>query len=116
MKMKKLIITTLSLIVLSACSDNSKKLVGSWLEVTPPGVSYEQGMAINEDGTASSIGMETLKYSDWKLDGKSFMISGKSIGNGMSFDFVDTMKIAKLSSDSLILKNKEYEVKYYRQK
>lgn len=114
--MKKTIIAALSIIVLSACTDTKKELVGSWLEVMPPDMNYVQGMTLNENGSASSIGMATLGYYDWKVDGKTFMISGQSIGNGQSINFVDTLEIAKISADSLILECEEYTIKYYKKK
>lgn len=69
----------LSLIALGACSDYKKEIVGSWIEVMPSDMNFIQGVTLKDDGTALSIGMETLKYSKWELDGKSLLLSGESI-------------------------------------
>ena len=50
-----------------ACTEiRQADLTGCWMEVLPPGTPYEQGMVLNDDGTAESVGMATLKYRSWR--------------------------------------------------
>lgn len=43
--------------------------------------------------------MATLLYDSWKLDSKSIILNGLSIGNGASGEFSDTLSIVKLTPD-----------------
>ena len=84
-------------------------------QIMPINKHIVQGINLNADGTASSIGMETLKYEQWKVDGKTITLKGKSIGNGQTIDFTDTLDIIEISPNSLKLgKFGQYRVDYYR--
>lgn len=99
-----------------ACNSNKEQFVGSWIEVMPMGVDFKQGVTLNEDGSASSINMSTMLYRSWKIDGDMLILNGKSIGNGVAFDFSDTLKIIRVTPDSLILNmHSGYQLKYVRQ-
>lgn len=60
--------------------------------------------------------MATLVYESWKQKGDQLILTGKSIGNGQTIEFTDTLEIIKLSADSLILDNGEIEFHYAKQK
>ena len=59
----------------------------------------------------------TLKYERWKLtDGARLILEGKSIGNGQTIDFADTLDVVSLSGDTLTLgKGEMYRIQYVRQ-
>lgn len=76
---------------------------GTWIEPNPIDSKEVQGFKLNENGTASSINMATLQFTDWNLIGKTLMLTGKSIGNGQTLQNTDTFHIVRLDADSLIL-------------
>ncbi len=75
-----------------------------------------QGVKIEKGGNASSINMATLVYESWKQNGDQLVLTGKSIGNGQTIEFADTLEIIKLSADSLILNNGKMTFHYAKQK
>lgn len=107
---------------MAACTPSGKisekDLSGSWLEVMPAELStVVQGIILAEDGHASSIGMATLKYETWSLLPDSrLVLTGKSIGNGQTIDFSDTLAIESMKGDTLILSRGEaYRMTFVRQ-
>ena len=71
----------------------------------------------DKSGVASSIGMATLVYTKWEVKSDSMILWGKSIGNGQTIDFSDTLHILKITNDSLILEtNYNYINRYYKVK
>ncbi len=85
-------------------------LPGRWVEPIP-GMEGLQGVELQSDGTAASINMATLQFSQWMLDisnasTPTLMLSYESIGNGQTISGTDTLSIAKLDADSLILLRK----------
>lgn len=113
--MKTFFISTLSLLMLFSCTDNKKQFVGNWIEIMPANPMIVQGITLNEDGTASSIGMKTLLYNKWELNKESIILWGQSVGNGQTIDFSDTMNVVKITPDSLTLgKFGMYQISYYR--
>lgn len=106
-------------IILAACGGNKKAdtVVGAWVMPIEGQPGEMQGIDIKEDGTASSINMATLIYQSWDQNGDDLYLTVKSIGNGMTIEGVDTLKIEKLTADSLILEsNYGYTLRYARQK
>lgn len=89
-------------------------LTGCWIEVLPKDMPYVQGMCLNDDGTAESVGMATLKYSRWKTDGKCLILDGESIGNGQTISFSDTLRIVDLRNDTLTVERGVGTVSYVR--
>ena len=76
-----------------------------------------QGIKLEENGEASSINMHTLVYKEWEQQGDNLYLTVKSIGNGIEIEGVDTLKIDKLTADSLVLSsNYGYTLEYVRQK
>lgn len=63
--------------------------VGRWTEPNPIDPGQEQGVEIEVGGDASSIGMETLRYTGWELQDEAgkILLHGQSIGNGQTVDF-----------------------------
>ena len=106
---------------LIACSPktavNETDLLGNWTEILPPSSNFVQGMTLAKEGKASSIGMATLQYESWQLlSDEQLVLSGKSIGNGQTIDFADTLDVVSLSGDTLTLgKGEMYRIQYVRQ-
>ncbi len=76
---------------------------GTWLEPNPINSSEFQGVTLNEDGTASSVGMATLLFKKWVMTDRNLLLAYESIGNKQTLEGTDTLKIEKLNSDSLVL-------------
>lgn len=119
MKTIKYLGSVILTILLIACVSKSENLLihGNWIEVIPSNPSIVQGISIEKDGKANSIGMETLKYDGWKELNDTIILSATSIGTGISFEFTDTLQIVKLTADSLILRSinrDDHLIKYYK--
>lgn len=76
---------------------------GEWVEPNPIDTAQNQGFSINQDGSVTSINMATLQFKTWNFDIKNLILSGQSIGNRQTIDFIDTMCVVKLDADSLVL-------------
>lgn len=113
---KKMLAATLLMGLLVACGGNSASIVGSWVEPVPGMEGQVQGIKMEEGGTASSVNMATLVYESWKQEGDKLILTGKSIGNGQTIEFADTMEIKKLTADSLFLDGRGMEIRYAKQK
>lgn len=119
-KTKALVLIATALTAM-ACTEQKafteKELTGKWIEVLPEGANYVQGICMEEGGKASSIGMATLVYERWSiLDKNQIVLKGKSIGNGQTIEFSDTLSIVSLQNDTLTLgKGDEYRVQYARE-
>ena len=113
-KVFKILIIISELVTLTSC--NNMKIEGSWVESIPEMTNIHQGFTLESTGKASSIHMATLQYETWKRQNDLLILSGKSIGNRQTIIFSDTLKIEKLSQDSLILKKGELILKYTKLK
>lgn len=105
------------MLALASCNNvqESASITGNWIEVMPYNTDIVQGVTINPDGTAQSIGMETLLYEKWSLENGRLILSGRSIGNGLTIGFNDTLDIIRHTEDSLIVgKHGIYQRAYYR--
>ncbi len=89
-------------------------LTGCWMEVLPPETPYEQGMVLNDDGTAESVGMATLKYQGWKKSDNRIILEGESIGNGQTISFSDTLHIVRLVGDTLTVERRNSQLSFVR--
>ena len=88
------------MVPLTSCSSKIQEedLYGIWIQPVP-GSQLVQGVELKSDGSARSVNMATLLYDSWKLDSKSIILNGLSIGNGASGEFSDTLSIVKLTPD-----------------
>ena len=118
--MKKLLLATALLIIaMTACNDKKSKdsNIGSWVMPIEGQPGKIQGIKLEENGEASSINMATLVYKYWEQQGDNLYLTVKSIGNGIEIEGIDTLKIEKLTTDSLILNsNYGYTLRYVRKK
>jgi predicted small secreted protein len=109
-----LLALSLSIIFLTNCSNKKMELVGSWIQSIPGQSVQVQGIRLEAEGKASSINMQTLLYETWEQQGEKIILKGKSIGNGQTISFSDTLKIAKLTADTLVLIKGSFERVYTR--
>jgi len=86
-------------------SEDASLFVGSWVEPIPGNESEVQGFSLNEDGSASSINMNTLLYQKWAVKKEQLILTAKSIGNHTSS--VDDMvySIELVGKNSLTINN-----------
>ena len=106
-------------LVLIACSGNNNltnQLKGSWVAPINGMPEQMEGFELKDNGLASSINMATLVYEKWetiKLDkADALVLQGNSIGNGQTLSFSDTLKIDKISENSLTLTQDSYTRTY----
>jgi hypothetical protein len=109
-----LYILSLAILLLICCSQKENVIVGSWIQPIPGQSDQEQGIRLDAGGKASSINMHTLLYETWEQQGMKLILTGKSIGNGQTLSFSDTLDIGILGSDTLVLKRGNFEMRYSR--
>ena len=76
---------------------------GTWFEPNPIKASEMQGVTLEADGSAVSVGMATLQFKNWSLADGKVMLTAESIGNGVNAETTDTLQVVKLDADSLVL-------------
>ncbi len=113
---KKNFIPLIAIAVLCAACHDKTTLTGDWIEPVPGTTNTIQGFSLKENGEATSINMATLQYKSWAQEDNRLILSGESIGNHQTISFSDTLKICKLSEDSLILKKGDLVKTYTRPK
>lgn len=99
---------------LTACM-GEPALEGKWVQPIPGMEDQMQGVNLEKDGRASSINSATLQYKSWVRQGDTLVLSGQSLGNGQTIDFVDSYQIEKLSDTELILKSDDMTINYTKQ-
>lgn len=115
--MKKNLFAAGSLLLLVSCAGSAsyENLPGHWIESMPANPQIVQGIRLDADGGAASIGMHTLRYVGWERHGDRLVLRGRSIGNGQTLDFSDTLEIIRLDADTMSLgKEGRYRVDYAR--
>ena len=114
-----LLAATVLIIAMTACNEKKSKvtIIGSWIMPIDGQPGKMQGIRLDEDGEASSINMATLVYKYWEQQGDELYLTVKSIGNGVEIEGIDTLKIEKLTTDSLVLNsNYGYTLCYAKEK
>lgn len=114
-----LLAATVLIIAMTACNEKKSKvtIIGSWIMPFDGQPGKMQGIRLDEDGEASSINMATLVYKYWEQQGDELYLTVKSIGNGVEIEGIDTLKIEKLTTDSLVLNsNYGYTLRYAKEK
>lgn len=113
--MRKVLLFIAAAVVFVSCHTNTRyseqELVGLWVEPIP-GMNNVQGVALEEGGEVHSINMATLLYEHWECNGSELLLTGKSVGNHQTIAFTDTLKIEKVSADSLILMKGKTRIAY----
>lgn len=114
-----LLAATVLIIAMTACNEKKSKvtIIGSWIMPIDGQPGKMQGIRLDEDGEAFSINMATLVYKYWEQQGDELYLTVKSIGNGVEIEGIDTLKIEKLTTDSLVLNsNYGYTLRYAKEK
>lgn len=92
---------------------NAGLFVGNWQEETPDR-HFVQGISLKPDGTAASIGMATLKYEKWELDGNKLILYGQSLGNGQIIDFSEQWQVIEINPHIMKIKKLNgYKINYH---
>lgn len=60
-----------------------------------------QGFRLEADGAAESVGMTILQLETWRREGGDLLLPGRSSGNGQTVCMVDTLRIVRLTADTL---------------
>lgn len=99
----------LLLIGFSGCRsmENSveSKLNGNWVEPIEGMPNQYQGFTLSKKNIASSINMATLVYDKWAVENDStLLLWGKSIGNGVTIDFIDTLQVVTITPKDLTVR------------
>ena len=119
MQLKTIAAAALASLCMVACSGGQEvsPLVGGWVQPVPGMEQQKQGFRLAEDGTASSINMATLQYEAWEETGDGLLVlRGKSIGNGQTLPFADTLLLRSVDGDSLILQKGSLLLRYGRER
>jgi len=112
----RLFVIAVAALTLSSCCNKNVEIVGSWVEPNPIASDQVQGITLNEDGTASSINMATLRYQSWSREDNVLYLTAESEGSGEPYTMTVKYEIAKLSKDSLVLDGGDYGIlRYSRQ-
>ncbi|HPT21271.1 MAG TPA: lipocalin family protein [Bacteroidales bacterium] len=98
----------------TGCSSQQDGITGSWVQPIPGQEGKCQGINLEQGGKASSINMSTLLMESWKVTDNNLIISGKSIGNGQTICFTDTLVVKHVSKDTLVLKKGNMDMIYTR--
>lgn len=113
-----LLLPLIAAVAATACTPkiNQEPFVGNWIEIMPSNPQIIQGVTLNADGSARSIGMATLLYERWVLNPDSTLVLfGKSIGNGQTIEFADTLDVVRITTDSMSFgKFGKYRIDYFR--
>lgn len=116
MKTQSILKTVSALVVFTAFTAcNGSGIEGRWVEPVPGMEGQVQGISLEAGGKASSINMATLQFETWQRQGDRLILSGKSIGNGVTIPFTDTLVIDKLSDSEMLLKSGQMTIKYQKQ-
>ena len=119
MQLKTIAAASLASLCMAACSGGQEvsPLVGGWVQPVPCMEQQNQGFRLAEDGTASSVNMATLQYEAWEETGDGLLVlRGKSIGNGQTLPFADTLLLRSVDGDSLILQKGSLLLRYGRER
>lgn len=100
--MEKIYFSLLFVLALAACA-GSPASQGTWLQPVPGMPQQTQGFRLHKGGKAESVNMATLLYKTWQINGSELTLTGQSLGNGQSIDFVQTYQFSFPNKDTLHL-------------
>ncbi len=112
-------VSTVLFVACGSSTGSTASIEGAWVEPNPIDSTQVQGVRLNADGSAESIGMATLVFQGWSQpDDRTLVLTGESIGNGQTISTEDTLTIERLDADSLILTDESgrFEWRLGRQK
>ncbi|MGN0189415.1 MAG: lipocalin family protein [Candidatus Cryptobacteroides sp.] len=97
---------------MSLFSCGSQGVEGRWTAPVPGMEGQEQGFELRKDGTAESVNMATLQYRTWERTDDRLILTGESIGNGITIPFRDTLTIESIENDRLTLRKGDLLTEY----
>lgn len=100
--MKKFYLSFLFAFILVACTGTPTPQ-GTWLQPVPGMPQQTQGFRLHKGGKAESVNMATLLYTTWQINGNELTLTGQSLGNGQTIDFVQTYQFSLPNKDTLLL-------------
>lgn len=118
--MKTLIASAMTILVIVSCDssstkkaseeipskDNSRELIGKWVQPIPGQESQLQGFKLKTDNSAESINTNTMKYEKWKLSKDTLFLYGHTKGVAEQSSFTDTLLIKNISDSELVISYK----------
>jgi len=114
------ILPTAAVLTISACAGpdrehaNNSLLTGTWLQAVPGMPEMKQGFTLLADGSARSENMATLRYASWSAHSDTLVLTGESLGNGLSFLFSDTTIFVFPHTDTLVLRQQGVLTRFTR--
>ncbi len=100
----------------TSCSNfnpNTKLLKGSWVKPIADDSKYQWGFTLEDNGAALTINSKRTRYDTWAVDHEQLILNGRTIKDGKSNHFTDTLQIIELNDQSLVLLNEEQkQLKY----
>lgn len=114
--MKKMYFSLLFVFAFAACASTPAPQ-GTWLQPVPGMPQQTQGFRLHKGGKAESVNMATLLYTTWQINGNELTLTGQSLGNGQTIDFVQTYQFSLPNKDTLRLSTPDREAQIFiRQK
>lgn len=111
--MKKLIFMLITaFFILNGCTKD--KIIGTWVQPIPGMENQIQGFTLNKDGSAASVNMHTLSYTNWKQKENTLVLIGQSIGNGQTITIKEEFEILQIDNQTLKLRFGDTSFEYTR--
>lgn len=85
------------------------RLPGLWLEDVPGMPGLKQGWTLFADGAARESGTATLLVCSWALEGRTLVLKGRSLGNGVEAPYEEHLEIVRCTDAELVLRRGELE-------
>ena len=108
-----LAICAIAVVVGVRWTPSTEAYLGDWVEPIPGMEDQVQGFSLREGGVAESIEMATLQYRHWRVEDEALMLSGESIGNGLTSDFEETWRVAHVDAERLDLVDARGETRLF---
>lgn len=117
--MKRTILLLLAAAAAAACATKGPSPVesdfyGTWVKPVSGMPGTFEGFVLHGGDSASSVNTATLVYDRWKLDGDRLILRGRSIGNGQTIRFTDTLRVVRFTPDTLVVGDGAYQTTYVR--
>ena len=111
-KLISIILASAVALVLASC--NNTPITGTWIDVSSSNQFVDSiGIILNEDHTVVPINSGFNEYKTWERVGDDLLLKGVYTGTN-PHDFTDTLYIVRLKKDSLILRQRSYELPFVR--
>ena len=101
--------------LLAGCHTTSPNeyLIGTWVKPHPTKPKTMQGFILSKKGKATSVNLNSVKYTAWRISDGNLVLSGTDTSAGASVIISDTFIIESLSPNMLILRDSSGNTAYY---